>query len=94
MELVLLFVLFVVYPGAQAANTLVPVCAATHFSRYLAAVCHDLHVALCRNFLELPVTSVDFLLSCCVQRKHDGKVMPVLLFGFTFQIRNQAADIH
>jgi hypothetical protein len=37
MELVLLLVIFVIYPGVQAANTLVPVCAATYLNRYLAA---------------------------------------------------------
>jgi len=97
-ELVLLFVIFAIYPGVQTANTLVPVCAATYLSRYLAVVCRDLHVALCRHFLELPVTSVQafasagFVLSCCVQRNHDGKTVPVL-FGITFHFRNQAADI-
>ena len=46
MELDLLFVIFVIYTGVQAANTFVVVCAAKYFSRYLAAVRHDLHVAL------------------------------------------------
>jgi len=100
MELVLLFVIFVIYPGVQAADTFVTVCAATYLSRYLAAVRHDLHVALCRHFLELPLTSVQafasagFTLSCCVHRNHDGSVMPVLLFRITFHLKNQAADIH
>lgn len=99
-ELVLLFVIFVIYPGFQAANA---VCAATYLNRYLAAVRLDLHVAVCCHFLELPVTSVQafasagFTLSVVFIGTMMGRSClsySSLLFRITFHLRHQAADIH